>query len=304
MVENIDMKPVEGLTGTGAGFVETVRFAVVPQVLSNFASYALLRFEINVRGAGVMGFVGAGGIGQEFLVAIRNFYYTDVSAILVLIILTVVTIDLATERLAPPPPRPGGPRVRPPPPSALRQAALADLDGLRQRHPAVFRPSWPRRAVVIGSLAAIVALAVFAMIRLDFSLLRIVNGLHRLGEFAGMMLPPSAQGRFGLFLLAPALGETLAIAFLGTLTAACLAFPVAFLAARNVVPNPFPALRGAPRLRRDPLRRRADLGADLDQRRRPRAVRRALAIACSDFGALGNSSPRRSRPPTARRRRA
>ncbi|KMO09731.1 hypothetical protein QR78_31780 [Methylobacterium indicum] len=76
-----------------------MRFAVVPQVLSNFASYALLRFEINVRGAGVMGFVGAGGIGQEFLVAIRNFYYTDVSAILVLIILTVVTIDLATESL-------------------------------------------------------------------------------------------------------------------------------------------------------------------------------------------------------------
>ncbi|AWB19876.1 phosphonate ABC transporter, permease protein PhnE [Methylobacterium currus] len=99
VVENIDMKPVEGLTGTGAGFVETVRFAVVPQVLSNFASYALLRFEINVRGAGVMGFVGAGGIGQEFLVAIRNFYYSDVSAILLLIILTVVTIDLATERL-------------------------------------------------------------------------------------------------------------------------------------------------------------------------------------------------------------
>jgi phosphonate transport system permease protein len=99
VVENIDMKPVEGLTGTGAGFVETVRFAVVPQVLSNFASYALLRFEINVRGAGVMGFVGAGGIGQEFLVAIRNFYYSDVSAILLLIVLTVVAIDLATERL-------------------------------------------------------------------------------------------------------------------------------------------------------------------------------------------------------------
>ncbi|AWN48252.1 phosphonate ABC transporter, permease protein PhnE [Methylobacterium terrae] len=99
VVENIDMKPVEGLTGTGASFVQTVSFAVVPQVLSNFASYALLRFEINVRGAGVMGFVGAGGIGQEFLVAIRNFYYSDVSAILLLIVLTVVAIDLATERL-------------------------------------------------------------------------------------------------------------------------------------------------------------------------------------------------------------
>ncbi|GJD98847.1 phosphonate ABC transporter, permease protein PhnE [Methylobacterium isbiliense] len=99
VVENIDMKPVEGLTATGASWVETVRFAVMPQVLSNFASYGLLRFEINVRGAGVMGFVGAGGIGQEFLVAIRNFYYSDVSAILLLIILTVIGIDLATERL-------------------------------------------------------------------------------------------------------------------------------------------------------------------------------------------------------------
>ena len=99
VVENVDMRPVEGLSASGATWVETVRFAVLPQVLSNFASYALLRFEINVRGAGVMGFVGAGGIGQEFLAAIRNFYYADVSAILVLIILTVFGIDLVTERL-------------------------------------------------------------------------------------------------------------------------------------------------------------------------------------------------------------
>ena len=99
IVENIDMKPVEGLTASGATFVETVRFAVVPQVLAGFVSYALLRFEINVRSAGVMGFVGAGGIGMEFLVAIRNFYYSDISAILLMIIVTVTLIDLGTERL-------------------------------------------------------------------------------------------------------------------------------------------------------------------------------------------------------------
>ncbi|WP_375456055.1 phosphonate ABC transporter, permease protein PhnE [uncultured Methylobacterium sp.] len=99
VVENIDMKPVEGLTASGASRIVTIRFAVLPQVLSNFASYGLLRFEINVRGAGVMGFVGAGGIGQELLVAIRNFYDTDVSAILLMIIATVMAIDLGTERL-------------------------------------------------------------------------------------------------------------------------------------------------------------------------------------------------------------
>ena len=99
VVENIDMKPVEGATATGAGFSQTIRFAVLPQVLSNFASYALLRFEINVRGASVMGFVGAGGIGQDLIEAIRKFYYADVSALLLLIILTVTAIDLGTERL-------------------------------------------------------------------------------------------------------------------------------------------------------------------------------------------------------------
>lgn len=99
VVENIDMKPVEGVAATGGSWTEIIRFAAVPQVLSNFASYALLRFEINVRGASVMGFVGAGGIGQDLIEAIRKFYYSDVSAILVLLIVTVSIIDIVTEKL-------------------------------------------------------------------------------------------------------------------------------------------------------------------------------------------------------------
>jgi phosphonate transport system permease protein len=99
VVENIDMKPVEGATATGASWLSAVRFAVLPQVISNFASYTLLRFEINVRSAAVMGFVGAGGIGHDLMEAIRKFYYSDVSAILLLIIATVMVIDLLTERL-------------------------------------------------------------------------------------------------------------------------------------------------------------------------------------------------------------
>ncbi|MGX5737043.1 phosphonate ABC transporter, permease protein PhnE [Bosea thiooxidans] len=99
VVENIDLKPVDGITATGGSWWQVVRFAVVPQVLSNFASYALLRFEINVRGASIMGFVGAGGIGQDLIEAIRKFYFTDVSAILLLIIVAVMLIDYGTERL-------------------------------------------------------------------------------------------------------------------------------------------------------------------------------------------------------------
>ena len=99
VVENIDMKPVEGALAAGAGWPQMARYAVVPQVLPGFLSYALLRFEVNVRGAAVLGFVGAGGIGQDLIEAVRKFYYNDVAALLVLIILTVVVIDTLTGQL-------------------------------------------------------------------------------------------------------------------------------------------------------------------------------------------------------------
>jgi len=96
IVENADMKPVEGVRSTGASWISCMRFAVLPQVIAGYASYALLRFEINVREASVMGFVGAGVIGTELVVAIRKFYYSDVSAILITIVVTVFIIDIAT----------------------------------------------------------------------------------------------------------------------------------------------------------------------------------------------------------------
>ena len=98
-LENIDMRPVEGVRSTGSRFIEAMRFGALPQVMSAFASYTLLRFEINVREGSVVGMVGAGGIGQDLFVAIRKFYYTDVSAILLMIIVCVAVIDLVTERI-------------------------------------------------------------------------------------------------------------------------------------------------------------------------------------------------------------
>src|SRR4051794_30007907 len=94
--ENVDMKPGGSGRSTGAGWMSCMRFAVLPQVVAGYASYGLLRLEVNVREASVMGFVGAGGIGQELVVAIRKFYYSDVSAILLTIIVTVFIIDITT----------------------------------------------------------------------------------------------------------------------------------------------------------------------------------------------------------------
>jgi phosphonate transport system permease protein len=96
VVENIDMKPVEAVTSTGAAWPVVMRYGALPQTLPTFVSYTLLRFEINVRAAAVIGFVGAGGIGVDLLEAIRKFYYSDVSAMLVLIVITVSIIDTLT----------------------------------------------------------------------------------------------------------------------------------------------------------------------------------------------------------------
>ncbi|WP_342107424.1 phosphonate ABC transporter, permease protein PhnE [Methylobacterium sp. SI9] len=170
-------------------------------------------------------------------------------------------------------------------PEALRAAAQADLDRLRARYPAQFRTDWAARARLAAGLGLLVGLAALGAWRLDFSVARILNGLGRLGSFAVLMVPPSPEGQFWTFL--HALGETLGIAFLGTLTAAILAFPVAFLAARNVVPNPFAHFA---------VRRGLDVMRSVDVLiwaliwinvvgLGPFAG--ALAIACSDFGALG-----------------
>jgi len=97
--ENVDIRSVEGVQSAGASWWQTMRYAVSPQVMPNFVSYALLRFEINVRSAAVLGFVGAGGIGEELLLAVRQFIYTEISAIVLLIVATVATIDIVCERL-------------------------------------------------------------------------------------------------------------------------------------------------------------------------------------------------------------
>lgn len=70
--ENADLRPVEAVWAAGGNWAQAMRWGVVPQVLPNFVSYTLLRFEINVRASAVLGFVGAGGIGEELCLAIRQ----------------------------------------------------------------------------------------------------------------------------------------------------------------------------------------------------------------------------------------
>jgi phosphonate transport system permease protein len=87
----------------------------------------------------------------------------------------------------------------------------------------------------IAICVAMTSVAVYALLLLEFSPARVWNGLGRLGEFATLMIPPTYGTEAKLLIYLQALAETLGIALLGTGGAALLAFPLAFLAAKNVV---------------------------------------------------------------------
>ena len=121
-------------------------------------------------------------------------------------------------------------------------------------------------------LLAALGIFAFGLVQLEFSPARMLAGLHQLGWIVMLMIPPDPGSSLPAYLVA--LGETLSIAMLGTTLAALFALPVSLLAAKNIVPSNifrFPVRRF---LELDPRRRHADLGAGLDQCRRPRTVRR------------------------------
>lgn len=93
--ENADLKPVEGLASVGAKWGQRMWIGVIPQVAPNYFSYALLRFEINVRASAILGFVGAGGIGYELKNAMSwgQGKYDEAAAIFILLFLTIVAFD-------------------------------------------------------------------------------------------------------------------------------------------------------------------------------------------------------------------
>ncbi|MEQ8861972.1 MAG: phosphonate ABC transporter, permease protein PhnE [Thalassobaculum sp.] len=97
--ENVDHKPMDGIRASGGSWFDEIRYGVVPQVLPNFVSYALLRFEINIRASSIIGFVGAGGIGQELYYVINFNFYEEVSALVLLIVATVTCVDLLSARI-------------------------------------------------------------------------------------------------------------------------------------------------------------------------------------------------------------
>jgi phosphonate transport system permease protein len=98
-IENIDRKQVEGVRSSGAGYIQVIRYGVLPQVLPVMLSNALYYFESNTRSATILGVVGAGGIGLLLSDRIRVNNWDEACFIIILILVTVSLIDLLSKNI-------------------------------------------------------------------------------------------------------------------------------------------------------------------------------------------------------------
>lgn len=93
VLEDVDMQPIESLQATGANRLQILFYGILPQVLPQFISYTLYRWEVNIRVAAVLGFVGAGGLGQRIHIAISLFLENQLLTLLIAIYLLVTLVD-------------------------------------------------------------------------------------------------------------------------------------------------------------------------------------------------------------------
>ncbi len=99
VVESIDMEIVEAMQASGANKIQILFFGVLPQVIPEFLSYAIYRFEIDIRASSVLGIVGAGGIGTMIIFASMNRNWNEMGLILLAIIIVVTVIDALSSRV-------------------------------------------------------------------------------------------------------------------------------------------------------------------------------------------------------------
>jgi len=97
-IEHIDVGPIEAVTATGANLLQVVRYAVLPQIYPPFLAYTLLRWDINMRSATVVGFVAGGGIGTFVVETIRKGGYEQYAAALWATAVVVIIVDYVSSR--------------------------------------------------------------------------------------------------------------------------------------------------------------------------------------------------------------
>ncbi len=92
-IEHVNKGPIEALKASGASKRQIISFAIIPQIIPSFIANNLYILDRNIRMATMLGIVGAGGIGYELQSSFRMFEYQKVSAIILIIFITIFIID-------------------------------------------------------------------------------------------------------------------------------------------------------------------------------------------------------------------
>jgi phosphonate transport system permease protein len=98
-IEDVDEGPIEAISATGATKLQVLWFAIVPQCVIPFLSFTIYRWDINVRMATIIGFVGGGGIGSKLIQYQNKGDYNEVGTYVILITLVVWILDVISARV-------------------------------------------------------------------------------------------------------------------------------------------------------------------------------------------------------------
>lgn len=98
VIEDLDARPIRNLALCGAGRLQILLYGIIPTVLPKFLTYILYRWEVIMRTTIVVGFVGAGGLGQQFRLSMSFFHYTELSLLLFCYLILVFSADFLSEK--------------------------------------------------------------------------------------------------------------------------------------------------------------------------------------------------------------
>lgn len=98
-IEDLDMGIIEGLDASGCTTIQKIRYGIIPQLMTNFLSTTIYRFEINVKNASILGLVGAGGIGYPIIAAMGAYRWKDAGTLLFGLIVVILIIDYFSGRI-------------------------------------------------------------------------------------------------------------------------------------------------------------------------------------------------------------
>jgi phosphonate transport system permease protein len=99
VLENVDRRPCETLQAAGATRLQVFLYGMLPQALPELVSFALYRWEVNIRAAAILGFIGAGGLGHQLFIALNLFLHKRLLTLLVAMLILVTLVDICSALL-------------------------------------------------------------------------------------------------------------------------------------------------------------------------------------------------------------